>query len=67
MANGYEIRHMLLVEARNMLFEGWHEEVKRLQHNAGLTNTPIGEYPPQPSVTDISKLAEQLYEFVQRK
>jgi hypothetical protein len=51
MATGYEIRHSLLNEATGILFEKWQLE-------------PL---PEAPTVADIKALAEDLYEFVQRK
>lgn len=67
MATGYDIRYNLLNDAKNMLFEQWHEECSTLRHNANLMQKPLGAYPPVPTAAQIKALAEELYEFVQRK
>jgi hypothetical protein len=36
MATGYEIRHSLLNEAKNILFEKWHAECEIIRRNAEL-------------------------------
>jgi hypothetical protein len=50
MATGYDIRYNILNDAKNILFEKWHEQCNLLRRNA-----------------DLEALAEELYEFVQRK
>ena len=67
MATGYEIRHSLLNEAKNILFEKWHAECEIIQRNAELAKQPISAFPPGPNAAEIKALAEDLYEFVQRK
>lgn len=67
MATGYEIRHSLLNEACGMLFEKWHFDCEVLRRNADLAQQPLGTFPPAPTAAEIKALAEDLYEFVQRK
>lgn len=67
MATGYDIRYNLLNDAKNMLFEQWHEECSTLRHNAAVAQLPLPSYPPVPTAAQIKALAEELYEFVQRK
>lgn len=64
--SGYEIRHALLSQSKDMLFEQWHAEMEVERLRADRENrapNPI----PAPSVQDIKATAEQLYEFVQNK
>lgn len=70
MATGYEIRHSLLNEAREMLYEKWRFDCDVLRRNADLTKQPfcdLSGFPPPPNAAEIKALAEDLYEFVQRK
>jgi hypothetical protein len=67
MATGYEIRHSLLNEAKGILFEKWHQECDRMRRNADLGQRQLEPLPEAPTVADIKALAEDLYEFVQRK
>ncbi len=67
MATGYEIRHSLLNEAREMLFTTWHQECDRARRNADLGQRQLEPLPSAPTAADIKALAEDLYEFVQRK
>lgn len=67
MATGYDIRYNLLNDAKNMLFEQWHEQCSTLRRNADLAQQPLGEFPAAPTSAEIKALAEDLYEFVQRK
>ncbi len=64
--SGYEIRHSLLSQAKEMLYEQWHMamEVERLRaerENRAPDNIAA------PSLKDIKMTAESLYEFVQNK
>lgn len=67
MSSGYEIRHSLLNEARETLYENWRSACEVIRHNADLVHQPIDEFPPPPTAAEIKALAEDLYEFVQRK
>ena len=67
MATGYEIRHSLLNEAKSILFEKWHQECDRMRRNADLGQRQLEPLPDAPTVEEIKALAENLYEFVQRK
>ncbi len=66
MSNGYEIRHSLLSEAKDMLLERWHAamDVERISAERENRNPALIE---PPSVEQIKATAESLYEFVQKK
>jgi|GEM_PF-1921897 len=65
-ANGYEIRHGLMSEAKDMLMQGWHQQweveirTSELQQRA-----PVAI--PLPTVKEITDLANEMYVFVQKK
>jgi len=67
MATGYDIRYSILNDAKSILFEKWHEQCNLLRRNADLGQRQLEPYPPAPSAAEIKALAEELYEFVQRK
>jgi len=67
MATGYDIRYSLLNDARGMLFEKWHQDIATARHNAGVKNEQISNLPELPTAAQIKALADDLYEFVQRK
>jgi len=67
MATGYDIRYSLLNDAKNMLFEKWNQEVNALRYDASSKQSVIGQLPASPTAAEIKALAEDLYEFVQRK
>lgn len=67
MATGYDIRYNLLSDARNMLYEKWNREIEVVRYNAGVKNEALGAVPAAPTAAEIKALAEDLYEFVQRK
>jgi hypothetical protein len=67
MATGYDIRYSVLNDAKNILFEKWHEQCSLLRRNADLECRLLEPYPPAPSAAEIKALAEELYEFVQHK
>ena len=68
MATGYDIRYNLLNDARNMLFTEWHQKCEVTRRNYDLKQSVIDiEMPAAPSAAQIKALAEDLYEFVQRK
>ena len=64
--NGYELRHDLLNEARDMLFQGWYKKCEVAQHNAHTEKRAIaaGEMPEPPVIKDILALAGKMNEFV---
>ena len=63
---GYEIRWGILQEARNMLTEQHH--LKQDNENARAAHEDRApELIPAPTVQEIKALAEELYDFVQRK
>lgn len=64
--SGYEIRHALLNESKEMLFERWHMEMDVERICAERENrSPV--VLPYPTVEDIKRTAENLYEFVQNR
>jgi len=67
MATGYDIRYNLLRDAKTILFEKWHQECDVLRRNADLGQRQLEPCPPAPTAAEIKALAEDLYEFVQRK
>jgi hypothetical protein len=67
MATGYDIRYNILNDARSTLFEQWHRECDRIRRNADLGQRQLEPLPNAPSAAQIKALAEELYEFVQRK
>jgi hypothetical protein len=50
-----------------MLFEKWHRECDRIRRNADLGQRQLEPLPAEPTASEIKALAEDLYEFVQRK
>lgn len=66
MANGYEIRQTLLMQANHILMEAWKSECEVARFNASLSSTKVENIAP-PTAAQIKALAEELYEFVQRK
>ena len=67
MATGYDIRYSLLNDAKSMLFEKWNHEVETHRYNAHNKKSEMGQLPAAPTAAEIKALAEDLYEFVQRK
>jgi hypothetical protein len=67
MATGYDIRYNILNDARSTLFEQWHRECDRIRRNADLGQRQLEPLPSAPTAAQIKALAEELYEFVQRK
>ena len=65
-ASGYEIRHALLTQAKDMLFVEWHAKRETEAAAANFKNREQ-VYAPAPTVEEVKKLAESLYEFVQKK
>lgn len=65
-ASGYEIRHALLSQAKEMLYEQWHAEMDVERARAAMENRAPKSITP-PSLFDIKNAAESLYEFVQKK
>ena len=65
--SGYEIRYSLLNDARNMLYEKWHQDIELIRRNHDIDRKPIESMPNPPTAAQIKALAEELYEFVQRR
>jgi hypothetical protein len=64
--SGYEIRHSLLSQAKDMLYEQWHMAMDVERQRAERENR-APENIPAPSLKEIKATAESLYEFVQNK
>jgi len=62
----YEIRHNLLVDARQMLFRVWERECDVIVRNADLGDAPIEDrtLPEAPTFEKILELATQMDDFV---
>ena len=67
MATGYDVRYSVLNDAKSILFEKWNQECSRMRRNADLGQRQLEPLPEAPSAAAIKALAEDLYEFVQRK
>jgi hypothetical protein len=65
--SGYEIRYSILNDARHMLYEKWHQDIEHIRRNQDVTKLAPAEMPPPPTAAQIKALAEELYEFVQRR
>ena len=66
MVTGYELRSQLLIEAKNMLMSDYDARMAAEHLKAEKENRSV-EVVPLPSPKDIIGLAEQFYEFVQRR
>lgn len=64
--NGYEIRHAILNEAREMLFSKWTTDVENERICASVESRAPKNI-PAPSLSEIKSAAESMYDFVQRK
>jgi len=64
--SGYEIRWGILQEARNMLVEQYHAAQENENSRAQYENRPPLAV-PFPTFTQVRLLAEEMYDFVQRK
>ena len=65
-ASGYEIRHALLSQAKDMLYEQWHMAMDVERKKAEIENrAPV--LIQAPGLYEIKNAAESLYEFVQKK
>jgi len=65
--NPYEIRHSLLVDARQMLFRGWEKKCDVVFHNAGTgqgKQIKDKEMPEAPNFEEVLALAEKMDAFV---
>lgn len=66
MANGFEIRHALLNEARDFLMHEWHQKCDVENQTAQFEQRPPKMVPP-PSFAKIKELAIEMYDFVKTK
>jgi hypothetical protein len=65
-ANGYEIRHGLMSEAKDLLLQQWHHRCQIEQAAAEYEKRRPVEV-PLPSLKEMLEVAETFYAFVQRK
>ena len=65
--SGYEIRYNILNDARHMLYEKWHQDIEHIRRIQDTTKLSSDDMPPPPTAAQIKALAEELYEFVQRR
>jgi hypothetical protein len=65
-ASGYEIRHALLSQAKDMAYEAWHAAMNVEGNRAEFENRAPNLI-AAPTVDEVKALAESLYEFVQKK
>ena len=65
-ATGYEIRHALLGQSTELLFERWRKEMD-LEYIKAERENRSPDMIPCPSVEDIKSTAESLYEFVLKR
>ena len=64
--SGYEIRWSIMQDARIMLLETFHARQENENARAAFENrAPVLIDPP--TIRDVKSLAEEMYEFVQRK
>jgi len=64
--SGYEIRWSIMQDARIMLLESFHARQENENARAAFENrAPVLIDPP--TIRDVKALAEEMYEFVQRK
>jgi hypothetical protein len=66
MSSGYEIRHALLNEARDLLMHEWHEKCNIERDTAQFEQRPP-RLVPSPSFRQIKELAVEMYDFVKTK
>lgn len=64
--SGYELRTQLLVEAKNMLMDDYSTRREVEFRNAERASRSFQTI-PLPTSAEIIKLAEELYEFAQRR
>ena len=65
-ANGYEIRHGLMSEAKDLLLQQWHHRCQ-IEHAAAEYEKRRPVEVPLPSLKEMLEVAETFYAFVQRK
>lgn len=71
MNTGYDIRYSILHDAQEMLMENWRRtkdfEQSKADRCDGIGQSYDPKNIPLPTADDIKKLAEDLYDFVQKK
>lgn len=63
--NAYEIRHAILNEAREMLFDTWREKCRNIQAaNTTLSYKYYVSLPDAPTFKEVMELAKKMNAFV---
>lgn len=62
--NAYEIRHAILNEAREMLFEVWHEKCRNAQSFNSFSDKLHVKIPEAPTFEEVLELAKKMDAFV---
>ena len=62
--NAYGIRLEVLKNAKEMVWDSWHQETDEVKNRAVHENTAY-ELPPLPTTQDVLATASEFYDFVQ--
>lgn len=62
--NAYGIRLEVLKNAKEMVWDAWHQETDEVKNRAVLENAPY-DLPPLPTTQDVLTTASEFYNFVQ--
>ena len=62
--NAYGIRLEVLKNAKEMVWDSWHQETDEVKNRAVHDNTAY-ELPPLPTTQDVLTTASEFYDFVQ--
>jgi hypothetical protein len=62
--NAYGIRLEVLKNAKEMVWDAWHQETDEVKNRAVLENAPY-DLPPLPTTQDVLTTASEFYDFVQ--
>lgn len=65
-ANGYEIRHGLMSEAKDLLLQQWHHRCE-IERAAAEYEKRKPKEVPLPTLKEMLEVAETLYTFVQKR
>ena len=62
--DAYGIRLEVLKNAKDMVWDSWHQETDEVKNRAVLENAPY-DLPPLPTTQDVLTTASEFYDFVQ--
>ena len=62
--DAYGIRLEVLKNAKEMVWDAWHQETDEVKNRAVLENAPY-DLPPLPTTQDVLTTASEFYDFVQ--